>query len=185
MDRLSSGETQTVLVLDGGLSAPTADLVNGSDILLLALDFSPRGTVSPDGWQRRLGFEPSELAVVTTETRSTDSFDAVEVGKVPSPADLTGIGVQATKLLERWDNKRDGSICVVLDSLTVLFQYAQLQPVYRFLHVLTTRIANVDGYGIVFFDPLTQDQQAVQSIASLFDAVVERSEADEWQTRQR
>ncbi|SEK93492.1 DUF7504 family protein [Haloferax larsenii] len=185
MDRLGSEELQTVLVLDGGVSAPTGGLVNGSNVRLIALDFSPRGTETPTEWGGRLGFEPSELAVVTTDARSVDSFDAEMIQQVRSPADLTGIGVEATKLLDTWGEETAATPCVVLDSLTVLFQYAQLQPLYQFLHALTTRIANVGGYGIAFLDPMTQDQQTVRSIASLFDATAERTDGDDWQIRPR
>lgn len=177
---LDDDATRTVLVLDRDTHPPPLGLAGVPDPRLLAVDFTPRSTGDPDDWEVRLAVRPTELVAITTETRDADAVGADAVEQVSSPADLTGLGMKATKHLSRWEADAHGATpIVVLDSLTILFQYAGLQSIFKFVHTLTTRIANVDGYGVFFFDPVTQDDRAVHTLASLFDATVRRTD-DEW-----
>ncbi|KAB1186956.1 MULTISPECIES: hypothetical protein [Haloferax] len=178
---LDDETARSVLILDSDISPLRFGLTGVSGLPLLALDFSPRSTGDRDRWERRLGFRPAELVVVTTETRDPDAVGADAIEQVTSPSDLTGLGMKATEHLARWDDGADAvTPVVVLNSLTILFQYAGMQAIYRFLHALTTRIANSDGHGVFFLDPLTQDDKTVHTLASLFDAVARRGDDGEW-----
>ena len=80
---------------------------------------------------------------------------------------------------------------MVIDPLTVLFQYADTQAVYRFLHVLLTRVQTSGGSVQVYADPAAEADRAVELLKSLFDAVVEydpeANDEDEtpWNVRHR
>jgi KaiC/GvpD/RAD55 family RecA-like ATPase len=76
--------------------------------------------------------------------------------------------VNTTPYLSRW-----GEAVVVIDPLTVLFQYADTQAVYRFLHVLLTRVRTNNGSVQVYVDPAVEADRTVELLKSLFDAVVE------------
>lgn len=128
-----------------------------------------------------IGVRPTELVVVTSETRDPDAVDADRVEQVTSPSDLTGLGMKATEQLARWDDAdEEFTPVVVLNSLTILFQYAGLQQIYRFLHALTTRLANSDGHGVFFLDHLTQDDKTIHTLSSLFDTVARRTDDGTW-----
>ncbi|WP_411965100.1 hypothetical protein [Haloferax sp. YSMS24] len=180
---LDDDTARTVLVLDSDICSEPLALTAVPNPRLLAVDFTPRSTGNPDDWEERLAIRPTELVAVTTETRDADALGADEVEQVTSPADLTGLGMKATKHLSRWEADADGDDAttpiVVFDSLTILFQYAGLQSIFKFVHTLTTRIANVDGYGVFFLDPVTQDDKTVHTLSSVFDAIARRS-GDEW-----
>ncbi|WP_416838364.1 hypothetical protein [Haloferax sp. DFSO52] len=195
-----NGETPwSLLVLGNDIDSPSLGLERVQKPRLLAVDFTPRSTGDPGHWENRLGTWPTELVVVTTETRDPDAVAADEVEQVNSPADLTGLGMKATKHLARWESNAETDFdleskstlqsevttpIVVFDSLTILLQYASVQSVFKFLHTLTTRISNVDGHGVFFLDPVTQDDKTVHTFAAVFDAVARRS-GDEWDIESR
>jgi hypothetical protein len=92
-------------------------------------------------------------------TGSRDRFgDSSVVGltdlrAVSSPADLTGVGIELTGILRKWHH--DDAVTdprVGLHSLSTHLMYADVQRVYQFLHVVTTRIATVDGVGVFTMD---------------------------------
>lgn len=91
---------------------------------------------------------------------------------VTSPGDLTGLGIRITEYLQRWRDA-DGRTVVCFDSLTAMLQYVELETAYQFLHVLTGRFATVDAFAHFHMDPAAHDDQTVETIVSLFDAVVE------------
>jgi hypothetical protein len=157
-------------------------LAGPEQIEILGVDFSTPPPVWYDDWCTLLDGEPADAAVITTadlaEFGGADREAPYDVETVGSPSNLTGVGVKSTPYLSDWDNPS-----VVVESLTVLLQYADPQSVYRFLHVLTSRLAATDARGQFYLDPLAQDEQTVELLTTLFDAVVEYDE--EWTVRTR
>lgn len=137
---------------------------------LLAVCFSRSPATWYDEWCEVLGTAPDAAAVVTTpDLADADLGDRdVAVENVATPSNLTGIGVKATPYLTEWSDA-----VVVIDSLSVLLQYADPQILYRFLHVLTTRLQTADARGQFFLDPNLLDDQTVELLKTLFDAVIE------------
>ena len=140
-------------------------------------------------WDERVGERPPATTVVTTSDTFTgpradeDVGDDVDVEYLSSPGDLTGLGMLISKYLERWhDQERRIALC--FDSLTTLLQYDDLENVYRFLHLITTRLASADARAHFHLDPATQKDQSISTIASTFDAVA-RYEDDGWEIRTR
>lgn len=146
-----------------------------------------------EDWRRSVGDLPDDLVVLTT----TDGFggdgrDRAEAGPgdgvvteyVSSPGDLTGLGMIIGKYLERW-YQDEGDIRVLFDSLTTVLQYGEPQDVYRFLHLMTTRLDGAEASAYFLFDPETQDEQTVASVKSSFQAIAELVGDDEWTVNRR
>jgi hypothetical protein len=162
-----------------------------SDDALLVVSFM----LSPEQWVRqwreRVGGLPEDLVIVATSDAfnqpgdEDDLPDSVNVEYLSSPGDLTGIGMMISKYLERWhDNDRNMAVC--FDSLTTLMQYAETRSIYRFLHLITTRLSGADASSHFHFDPGTQDEQTVSTISSTFQAIAKRKpEEDGWEIKQR
>jgi hypothetical protein len=161
---------------------------------VLAVTFvkSPENWVAD--WREAVGSLPDELVIVTT----TDGFGGNTVGDrgvddeagglqveyVSSPGDLTGLGMIIGKYLERWYGE-GADIRVGFDSLTTVLQYGDPQNVFRFLHLMTTRLDGADADAHFLLDPQTQDGQTVATIKSSFQAIAEHVDGDEWEVNRR
>lgn len=159
------------------LHSQTADEQN---VLLISYTKSPDAQLQR--WRDHTDGRPANLGVVTVKdsTRSVAATNGGEtaapgqhgpVETVSNPNDITGLGIRITEFLTRWDD--DGQIVVCFDSLTALLQYVDLETAYEFLHVVTGRMAAVDAVAHYHMDPGAHDDQTVESIVSLMDAVVE------------
>jgi len=102
------------------------------------------------------------------------------VRMVSSPRDLTGIGMELTDLYESFHDGGAEGVRTGLDSVSTLLMYADLETVFRFLHVFSGRVATADGLGVYVIDPSSHDQQTTQTLSQLFDGRVEvrEDEAD-------
>lgn len=120
----------------------------------------------------RIGSDDNLYGVDCTRGGATDSD---RITGVNSPADLTGIGIgvddHVSTLAERQVHPR-----LAVLSVSTLLVYLDLQPVYRFLHVLTSRVRSVDGIGVFTVDEDAHDQEMMNTITSLFDDHVRVSE---------
>lgn len=105
--------------------------------------------------------------------------------RVGSPADLTGIGMELTDLMETLYTNRSTRLRVGLFSLTTMSMYASAEQVVRFLHVLSNRISEVDGVGFVVAHSDTMDDEHLQRLRSFVDGVVEVREDGDGQTKLR
>ncbi|WP_162562316.1 DUF7504 family protein [Salinigranum rubrum] len=89
-----------------------------------------------------------------------------------SPSDLTGIGISTTDALSavHAEGKRPR---VVVDSPSTLLQYNDIERVYRFLHVLNSRVRALDGVTIQIIHADAHTDREVATLAHLFDSVVD------------
>ncbi|UPV75900.1 hypothetical protein M0R89_07535 [Halorussus limi] len=158
-------------------------------------------TRSPDtcirDWSSHAGERPGNARIVsvgeTTRSASSSVSTSADGGgpsstnevveTLSNPSDLTGLGIKLSEILKEW-GENDNETVACFDSLTALLQYADLQTVYKFLHVLTGRFDTADVTAHFHLDPDACDQQTVSTLTSLFDTVVER-EDDEWVVRSR
>lgn len=87
-----------------------------------------------------------------------------------SPVDMTGIGISFSKLLESFYNEHGRTRNrVLLSSLSTLLMYADLQTVFRFLHVFTGRIQSANALGLYCLDSTAHDAQTMSTLKQLFD----------------
>ena len=112
------------------------------------------------------------------DSHGTESLGPLD-SRVNSPADLTGIGMQLTTLMERLYGEYTPRLRVGLLSLTTMSMYAEPEQVVRFLHVLTSRIREADGIGFVVAHADTMDGEHLQRLRSFVDGVVEVREQDD------
>lgn len=117
-----------------------------------------------------------------TESQSVEDTFGAEEGTVvyaDSPSDMTGIGVKVSDLLGEFRDERDiERNRVLVDSVSTLLLYSNLETVFRFLHVFTGRIRSIDGLGIFVLDSAMHDEKEYTTLRQLFDGVVEVEEDD-------
>lgn len=116
---------------------------------------------------------------VTESSGSRPDRDDEVVGYVSSPADLTGVGVEFTRHLERFDRQGLVRHRTLVDSLTPFFVYRDPQQVFQFVQVLTGRVASLGGLGfVVGHSDAAMDDEA-ERLKGLFDGVVEFRERED------
>ncbi len=131
-------------------------------------------------FEKRTAYENRPVAVVDCVTRQQGLDEARDDNRVKyasSPTDMTGIGINLSEFLQTFH--RDRGIeqnRIMVHSLSTLLMYADLQTVFRFLHVFTGRIQSVDGLGVFCIDSTSHDDQTMNTLTQLFDGVIELSE---------
>ncbi|MDY6818424.1 MAG: hypothetical protein SVG88_07165 [Halobacteriales archaeon] len=140
----------------------SASHLNGTDWWTDTTERPPKQAVLIDA-------TPSPAGQITRSER-----DSVTVRHVDSPSNLTQIGIELSQLPEELAAVDSTVVCV--RSLTTLLQYVETEPAYRFLNLVTDRIVAMDGFGHFHIDPAAHSEQTINTLASLFDAVLEPDE---------
>lgn len=139
-------------------------------------------------WQSYVPDLPAHAGIITVDvlTRSASTNDAppaqniptpIAVESVSDPGDLTGLGIAISEFLSNWEGAPNQTV-VCFHSLTPLLQYADLQRVFRFLHVLTGRLESAGAVAHFHLDPHAHDEQTLGTLSQLFDVVVEHDAGD-------
>lgn len=165
---------------------------SASDVACLTVTLNDTVDGVVDDWERHAGGRPAELAVVSVgeTTRSAaaasggdgivDLTDGIKTAAVSDASDLTGLGIRISQCLSAWEDDVDQRIVVCFDSLTSLLQFADIKRVFRFLHVLTSRIRKAGARAHFHVDPVAHDEQTLATLRSLFDATYEQDDDGEW-----
>lgn len=98
------------------------------------------------------------------------------VNQVASPSDLTGIGIATTKCFERLDAAGVEKGRVALMSLSTMITYADRETVFKFCHVLSSRLDSAGFLGVFTIDSTAHDDQTIQVIKQAFDGIIELRE---------
>ncbi|PSQ35609.1 recombinase RecA [Halobacteriales archaeon SW_10_66_29] len=115
--------------------------------------------------------------VTKHQGRSARDTDVVKYAS--SPEDMTGIGIKFSEFVEEFYTGRNvKQNRVAMDSLSTLLMYSDLQTVFRFMHVLTSRIEDADAIGLHVIESTAHDQESLNTLKQLYDGIVE-VEADE------
>jgi hypothetical protein len=177
-----------VLVLEPSLSSVTTEQcveqveafgVAETPVLDLTFTDSPDSRI--EAWRRGLTTSPPAVEVLAIgQTRGTAEpvesprrlGDDGRVGArtVDDPRDLTGIGIAVSETLDRW-SEWDRPVGRV-GELTTLLQYADESTVFRFLHVLTSRLKQADAVSFYRLAPEAHDDQTVGTLFQLFDDAI-------------
>jgi hypothetical protein len=175
---------------DACLDLLSADRSRAANVLWVTYARSPDACIQD--WLARAGERPQNVRFVgvgdTTRSASAGTGGPAGGGDeiietLSSPGDLTGLGIKLSEVLKGWHGDGNDTVAC-FDSLTALLQYADLQTVYKFLHVLTGRFEAADVTAHFHLDPDACDQQTISTLTSLFDTVVEVEEGD-WTVRSR
>jgi KaiC/GvpD/RAD55 family RecA-like ATPase len=111
---------------------------------------------------------------VTKQRGVGDVMDDPRVKYASSPVDMTGIGINLSEFLEEFYTVRGHEQNrILLHSVSTLLMYSDLQTVFRFLHVFTGRVQSSNGLGIYVIDSTAHDDQTMNTLKQLFDAVVD------------
>lgn len=122
-----------------------------------------------------------QLAIVDCVTRQRgQSADAdANTCFVPSPADLTGIGMQVTQLIELIRTDGIGQYRLGIDSVSTLLAYTSTKKLFRFFHVLSARLASSDGLGVYVAHTESGADDDLTQLLSLFDGIAETRRGDD------
>jgi hypothetical protein len=134
-------------------------------------------------WNDHFEESPARLGIV--DVGGHDEYDSSSVRAVSNASDLTGIGITVTDAIKQWSDTDEPTV-VCFDSLTPLLQYSDMERVYRFLDITTSRLSHVCAVSHAHINPLAHDERTLQQLMSVFDAVVEPDEtdmSDEWSVR--
>jgi hypothetical protein len=171
--------------MTAGESAVCTDLLlptEPSDVSVLWVSFRKDATACIDQWQGETDETPRNAAVIVVGESAEGGVDFdVTVESISNASDLTGLGIEIGQFLSQWD----GELVVCFDSLTAMLQYVEVQTAYEFLHAITGQLYAADAYAHFHIDPTAHDSQTVDSIMSLFDAVVQFDDAGDPTVRTR
>lgn len=177
-----------VLVLAPSLSSVStercveqAEALGPDETPILDLTFTDSPDRRIDTWRQRLSTPPPAIEVVAVgRTRGTaePSDSSVRFGAggrfgartIDDPRDLTGIGIAVSETFDRW-SEWDRAV-VRVGELTTLLQYAETSTVFRFLHVLTSRLAEANAVAFYRLAPDAHDEQTVGTLFQLFDDAI-------------
>lgn len=145
-------------------------------------------------WQKHIETLPAKATIISVgeitrsaaagSTGSMQLSPGVRIETVKNPGDLTGLGITITEQLKEF-MQDDNQVVVCFHSLTPLLQYAELTRVFRFLHVLIGRLNSMNAVTHFHMDPSAHDQQTINTLTQLFDAVIDRDRNDKWRIRSR
>jgi len=109
--------------------------------------------------------------VTKHQGRSVRDTDVVKYAS--SPEDMTGIGIKFSEFVEEFHRARDvDGVRVLVDSLSTLLMYSDVQTVFRFMHVFTSRIENADALGLHVIESTAHDDETMNTLKQLFDGIV-------------
>jgi KaiC/GvpD/RAD55 family RecA-like ATPase len=109
-----------------------------------------------------------------TQHQGRSPEDTTTVKYASSPVDMTGIGIKFSEFVESFYADRGvKQNRVLVDSLSTLLMYSDLQTVFRFMHVFTSRIEDADALGVHTIESTAHDAEAMNTLKQLFDGVVE------------
>ncbi|MFC7057415.1 RAD55 family ATPase [Halovenus salina] len=126
-------------------------------------------------FQRLFGEQrQSPLGIVdcVTQHQGRSTADTELVKYTSSPTDMTGIGIKFSEFVEEFYGDRGVTQNrIVMDSLSTLLMYSDLQTVFRFMHVLTSRIEDADAIGLFVIESTAHDAETMNTLKQLFDGV--------------
>jgi len=153
-------------------------LESGEAAVLISTNHSPRRIL--DALGARIEVPAERFAIVDVSGDGADAeIDGVSVRAVGSPGDLTGLSLAFAKQLQLLEERGAATEArVIIDSVSTLMMYADVQTVFRFLHVFTSRLDSAGLFGLFTLQPGMHDDQETSTIQTLFDseATVEEEE---------
>ncbi len=128
------------------------------------------------------GFDRSRVGIVECVSgqrgEGTEYEGEALVRRASSPADLTGVGIGASELMNDLYEGGASGIRLGIDSLSTLLLYTEFDRLARFLHVLSGRVDRADGIGVFVINPNSLDAAQFDQLKTLFDGLVELRERD-------
>lgn len=151
------------------------------DTAVMVIDFTHGIDRFLEDWRRTFDDPPGALSLITTGemtrsgesgTQPTNGPPSSTVEIIPTPGNLTQLGVAITDGMRSWEWEGDRRL-VYLHSLSTLLNYVDTKQVFQFLTILKGHLTdeNVDGY--FHINASMHDEKTVQTLTFPFDAIVE------------
>lgn len=140
------------------------------------------GDVIDDLKSRAPAADPHTLCAIDcradSDREERERDDGAYVHRIAAPSNLTGIGIGITKCFDWLHDVGVDSGRVGLDNLSTMVTYADRQTVFKFCHVLSSRLDSAGFLGLFTIDSSAHDDQTLQVIKQPFDGLVELRERD-------
>jgi len=160
------------ILADGARAGDGAVVVTTSD----------RGSSVVEEFRERVpGLQGAQLGVVDCRGEGGSDpglIEGVSVNQVSSPGDLTGIGIGITKALEGLHDSGRERGRLALVSLSTMLTYTDKKTVFKFCHVLSSRLDAAGYIGVFTIDSGAHDKQTIQVIKQAFDGLIDIRDAD-------
>lgn len=156
------------------------------DLLKHGLRLSEHGVViTPDDPADRIlsrfgglaDADDAELQIVDCCGAGGDDTD--QVNYVATPGNLTDIGVNLTKATQAIGDRATAGVRVSMLSLSTLLHYNDLDTVFQFVHITTSRFAAAGYFSVATIDTMSHEPQTLNKLKAQFDGVVELREGSE------
>jgi len=144
------------------------------NVLRISYSGAPEELVTQ--WRDQHGELPARMGLVTVgdqpghHRNGADLPDPIFV-TTANPNDITGLGMRLNNYLN--DHDDDSQLVACLDSMTEMLQFADLQPVFKFLHMFAGQLRDADAVAHFHLDPGAHDDQTVSRLKPLFDDAVD------------
>lgn len=137
--------------------------------------------VTAERWTERTGVSASRLGVVSCDGGLDGPAESLgATACVSQPSDLTGLGIQYSKLARSFSGGPRGRLRVGLDSISTLLMFCDdVQSVYRFLHTFTGRIRSTGQLGVFVYSPSMHDERVSNIVTQPFDVAVDLRLSDD------
>lgn len=133
---------------------------------------------------KRMGADKRYVGTIDAITKSStpNIADTNRLMFVANPADLTGIGIKFTKMIElifdggfsEAENELfPPPIRFCVNSVSTLLMYRKLDVLYQFLHVIASKVKKSDGIGFYLINSGSFDEKTISMIEQLMDGVIE------------
>lgn len=109
-------------------------------------------------------------------TDDRQRLDEIALEKVSSPGDLTGISIGTARLLQGFYDRDISEVRHGLISLSTMIQYLNIETVFKFIHIYTSRIEDTNGIGVFTIDNDSHEPRTVNVISSEYDLIIELRE---------
>ena len=119
--------------------------------------------------------EAVDIGIVdcVTKHQGRTARDTDIVKYASSPEDMTGIGIKFSEFVEEFREERGiENVRVLVDSLSALLMYSDVQTVFRFMHVFTSRVDNSDAMGMHIIESTGHEEETLNTLRQLFDHAV-------------
>jgi len=127
-------------------------------------------------WRDHHGELPARMGIVVVgdqpgQHSSGDSVPDNVFATTANPNDITGLGMRLNNYLN--DHDDDNQLIVCFDSMTEMLQFADLQPVFKFLHMFAGQLRDADAISHFHLDPGAHNNQTINRLKPLFDDAID------------
>ncbi|MFC6719493.1 hypothetical protein ACFQGT_14110 [Natrialbaceae archaeon GCM10025810] len=137
---------------------------------------------------RRLADRPSQTIVLTTKAEPLEGLAGADVSgtdlelvQLSKRLGLGGIGETISRVVAEHESP-EATLSVEFDILPELIAKCDLETVFRFLHLLTSRLEGAGALAHYYCNPERRSQPTINLLSELFDATI-RARDDRFELR--